>query len=152
MKHDLDKVKRGEVLENTCLYLTPLQRDMLLKVNKTSSIRNFCFLGGSGTGKTQMALAVIRKLISTQDDQRPTRIILTSCQHEDPEPELLKTFQKEKFKKSDNFQVNVHSLGALMEALELKGGTEFAVKDKDRNDMKMYRMPYLVHAICKKLE
>ena len=76
MKQNLDKVKKSEVLENNYLYLTPLQRDLLLKVNKTSSIKHFCFLGGSGTGKTQMALAVIRKLISIKDDQRPIRIIL----------------------------------------------------------------------------
>ena len=95
MKHNLDSF----------LYLNPLQRDLLLKVNKTSTMKNFCFLGGSGTGKTQMALAVIRKLISTKVDQRPTRIILASYQHEKPEPELLKTFLKERFQESENIQV-----------------------------------------------
>jgi len=161
MKHDLDKVKRGEVLENTCLYLTPLQRDLLLKVNKTSSIRNFCFLGGSGTGKTQMALAVIRKLITTKDKQRPIKIILASCLQ--PESELLKSFLQEDFKGSEQIEVNVHSLASLMELVGLQGeqAVRYEVKEetllstqqylnRDRNPL--YSMSHLTDTLCKRLE
>ena len=68
----------SEKLERSFWYLNEKQRNLLLKVNdKTSEVKNFCFVGGSGTGKTQMALEVIKKLLDRYKDLN--QLIISLC-------------------------------------------------------------------------
>eukprot|EP00092_Neocalanus_flemingeri_P019101 GFUD01020691.1.p1 GENE.GFUD01020691.1~~GFUD01020691.1.p1 ORF type:complete len:768 (+),score=204.79 GFUD01020691.1:229-2532(+) len=137
MNQSFDKMEN----KKTFWFLNAEQRDLLQNVNKSSLLRNFCFVGGSGTGKTQMALQVIRKLLDNYEGQKPIKLIMSSVQF--GYPELRKYFEKQKFK---DIEIEIVSLGTIVTNLDIVK-EDYYVPGK-----KMYKMPVLIDEICKRFE
>jgi hypothetical protein len=133
-------------------FLNKDQRELLQQASETSDLKNFCFVGGSGTGKTQMAIEVIKKLLLKHDGQKPTKLFIASCQKGQDrtgETELLKHFKEQKFK-SENLEIQILTLGKTMKLLQIFekfGRNTFNVPGKN-----MYKMPMLIEAMCKRFK
>jgi DNA replication protein DnaC len=50
-KHDINRIK-------SFWFLNKDQQELVQQASEKTQLKNFCFVGGSGTGKTQMAIEV----------------------------------------------------------------------------------------------
>ena len=143
------KRDKQKMIQNVVKILNESQRDLLMKITRKSPQVNYCFIGGSGTGKTQMALEVIKKILAMKcQDKKSRRLILSSCQHGDTG--LQKLF------KSKTFQCNVtvQPFGDLITKLKTnnKDFQRQFTEEYEVPKKRMYKMPKLIAAMCKLLE
>ena len=141
-----------KIFEKEYIFLDPTQRNfLLLDVGENSLYRNFCFVGASGTGKTQLALAGINKLLNTLPEEKSVRLILATCQYTSPKSDLHNLFEQElkqilEEHKNVQGETDILSLSCIMRKLKMNE------KKFNARNPKMYKMPVLIAAISEELE
>ena len=69
-----DKMKKAKKEKNMIMLSLP-QLQALRTIQSNSDLKYFCFVGGSGTGKTQMSLLTVKHLIRRYREKDPSQNI-----------------------------------------------------------------------------
>ena len=97
-------------VEKTLIILSPAQREVFRTLQRNEALKYFCFVGGSGTGKTHLSLRTVDLLIQRYETQDPGQNIQVYLTYKDNKSEenlaLLEIFQT--FRKGKGEHVKFH--------------------------------------------
>ena len=106
-------------VEKTLIMLSPKQREVFRTIQGDENLKYFCFVGGSGTGKTYLSLRTVDHLIKRYSGRDPGQNIQVYLTYRDKESEenlaLRNTFQAFGKGKGENVKLNISKFEELGE-------------------------------------
>ena len=105
--------------EKTLIMLSPAQREVFGTIQRNENLKYFCFVGGSGTGKTHLSLRTVDLLIQRYETRDPGQNIQVYLTYKDKQSEenlaLRDTFQAFGKGKAENVKFQISKFDDLGE-------------------------------------
>ena len=138
-------------IEKQMILLNDDQKNVLQHLDTHPQIKNFIFCGGSGTGKTVMAIECVKRLSERYESQGVEQVIVYASVSQRKVPDghinhwLLKNFE-DNINQGTNMCVHVKTFGEICDDLQINKND---FKSSNRHS---YRLPKLIDEVCHSLK